>query len=592
MVQTLGIAVGNANCYVAACKDGGIEILLNDYSQRSTPAMVAFGDNGRLIGVDASSNQNMNIKNTIYDILKLVGKSYEEASNFDLPFKLEPGSNGEVIIAVTHLREEKRFTPVQILAMLLSKLKEVAGGTDCVLNCPQFYNEIQRAAVYKAAVIAGLNPLHIIPDMTAVALYYAYYRTSKTDKDSNVISFINFGQSCLQTMIAYICPKNDTIHVLASDYEPEVGGRNFDLLLANHFINSQNLQLAPRSKLRLINECEKLKKQLSANSNAIALNIDCLISEDRDFSGSIDRATFEQFAEPLFKKIADCLIRTQENARKQYGILIKKLNSEKPKKKPTKSKSPEKPASQPAQDNGTQDKSKESELDKQPMEGVEIAADQPEAPVENPASTQPMDTIQNGIEAEDTSRLNEYKVFAVEIVGGSSRVPAFKRIVKDVFGLEPSTTLNTDEAVARGCVLHCATLHPGVKVKRQVRIEEVDQINIDLKSLKIEKELRDVEASLCEYDRQWKCRMDARNSLEEYIFDCRSKNLFVDEVNNIEDWLYEEGDTCSKEDFIVRLQDLKAREQILRKAQQPEPELNQEQPIQEQSEQDAPPTET
>lgn len=562
MIQTLGIALGNANCYVAAAKDGGIEILLNDYSQRSTPAMVAFGEFGRLIGVDASQNQMMNLKNTIYNLLKLVGRPYSEAIALNLPFKLEEGEDGQVYIVVTHLREERRFTVVQILAMLFTKLKDIAGVADCVINCPQFYNQEQRQVVNVAARIAGFNPLDIIPDMSAVALYYTHYRTKKTDATNNIVGFVNFGQSCLQTMIAYINPKDDVITVLAAESEPDIGGRDFDLLLAEYFIKTQNMDLSPKAKLRLVNECERLKKQLSANSNSIPIHVECLESEDKDFSGSIDRATFEQLAEGLLSKVHDCLSRTIEKAKDQFA-LIQKIQLEQAKKSKSDSKkktpSPKKPEAE-------QNKQAEEEkMDLDPSNNDQCTQNSEADPVDKVEQTN--EKVESKVDVPSQSPKKEeinpqpptpFSIHSVEIVGGSSRIPAFKGVVKTVFGLEGSTTINTDEAVARGCVLYCAILHPGIQVKRHVTIKESNPISIDWRTVKVGKELCKIEADLTECDRQWRARMDALNSLEEYIFDCRAKNKLVDEVNSLEDWLFDEGDNCTKEELIDRLTKLKA----------------------------------
>lgn len=479
MVQSLGISVGNANSYVAAGQGGGIEMLLNEYSNRSTPSMVAFTDHSRSIGVDASSNVFMNIKNTVYDLMLLLGKSYKEITQFiqdnrlTYSFKLEEDQDGRALVVVRHLGEERKFTITQLLAMLLTKLRGVAyGSTDCVLSCPQFFNETQKAALVQAALIAGLNPLQVISDMSAVVLNYAYYRTKKEDTNK-FIAFINFGQSNLQTVIAELVPQEDVVRILAADHEL-IGGTDFDKTLANHFVETCKLNLTPKSYLKLVSSCEKLKKLLSANPNEIPLHVESLISEDEDFTARIDRATFELLSQNLLNRVEACFKRTLESAKAAMG---------------------------------------EAEL----------------------------------------------KLEIVEMVGGSIRVPAIKHLAETVFGLPPSTTLNTDEAVTRGCVLHCATLHPGMKVKREVKILGTCDSELNRnQELHLEEELR-VERDLIESDKKYKNATEARNTLEEYIYTARSKlqdgDPILVQLNDTLEWL--DGDLGSAEDYGKKLTELK-----------------------------------
>lgn len=486
MVQSLGISLGNANTYVAAGQGGGIEILLNEYSNRSTPSMVAFTDHCRSIGVDASSNLFMNLKNTIYDLMILVGKPYKDISSVvgDYFFTFEEGSDGQALVLVRHLGEERKFTITQVLAMLFTKLKTVSSGaTDCVISCPQFFDDHQKAAVANAALVAGMNPLQIISDMSAIVLNYAYYRTTKNDAHK-FIAFINFGQSNLQTVIAWLTPEEDLVRILASESE-SIGGRDFDKLLADHFVKEHKLHLTPKSELKLVFACEKLKKNLSANANEIPIHVESLISEDKDFTARIDRAIFEEMIQGLLQKVESCFQRTLENARSLASMV--------------------------------------------------------------------------GL---------EFDLNTLELVGGSTRIPAIKQLAQKVFNLPPSTTLNTDEAVARGCVLHCATLHPGMKVKREVQILNSEAF-FKPGSLTCDKELHRIESDLVECDKRYKARTEARNNLEEYIYSERSKlqegDGLLTSLTNTLDWLFsDEGEDAPEQEYITRFGELK--KAIIKKA--------------------------
>lgn len=600
MVQSLGISVGNSNSYVAAGQGGGIELLLNEYSNRSTPSMVAFTDHSRSIGVDASSNHFMNIKNTIYDLMVLIGKPYRELEPKNYSFGLEEANDGQALVVVRHLGEERKFTITQVLAMLFTKLRGIAyDATDCVISCPQFFNEVQKESLVQAALIAGLNPLQIISDMSAVVLNYAYYRTTKDDTHK-FIAFINFGQSNLQCVIAWLTPREDIVRILAAESE-SVGGRDFDKILAEHFINENNLTLTPKAYLKLVSSCEKLKKLLSSNTNEIPIQVESLISEDKDFSARIDRASFENISKDLLAKVEACFRRTLDNAKANFDKMMaevadsakatevargaeaakaveaaKKAEAAKAhtaevakavaaaKVEQASEADPEQQANgdQPVSPEGGE-KPKEVPMDSEPEELSKAKSE--EAKAVQAAKTAKAAEKAMASQANKLTKLAEIKfdLKVVEMVGGSTRVPAIKQLVQDVFQLTPSTTLNTDEAVARGCVLHCATLHPGMKVKREVKILGSESF-YKPGSTTCDKELRRIELELVTSDRKYKSRTEARNNLEEYIYMERSKlqegDQFLNQLSETLDWLFsDEGEDAPEEDYNTKLNELKAK---------------------------------
>lgn len=618
MVQSLGISVGNSNSYVAAGQGGGIEILLNEYSSRATPSMVAFTDHSRSIGVDAASNFFMNLKNTVYDLILLLGKPYKDLTN-DYPFKIEEGSNGEALVVVRHLGEEKKFTITQVLAMLFTKLRGIAGNaTDCVISCPQFYNEQQKNSLFQAALIAGLKPLQIISDMSAVVLNYAYYRTSKEDTHK-FIAFINLGQSNLQTAVAWFNPREDSVAILASDSE-FFGGRDFDRKLAEHFIKKRNLDLNQKQFLKLVNSCEKVKRLLSANTNEIPVHVESLISEECDFTDKIDRATFEEMCQPILAKVEDCFKRTFENAKKTFaqfstevaetakGVEIARAEEttkavqaakaaeeakarraeiaksvEAEKAAAAKAKKENAEAAQP----DSNDKSTESQesTDAKPDDASnnneKSSGDKESKP--EPMDTEPEELAKakvaesKAIQAAKTaksaektiaSRANElrklaelkFDLQAVEMIGGSIRVPIIKKLAQEIFNLAPSTTLNTDEAVARGCVLHCATLHPGMRVKREVIIKGSESF-FKPEKMTCEADLQRIESDLISADSKYKSLTEARNNLEEFIYSERSKLAENDplqgQLSEALDWLFDDDGQSTEEDYLNKICDLR-----------------------------------
>lgn len=563
MVQSLGISVGNANSYVAAGQGGGIEILLNEFSNRSTPSMVAFTEQTRSIGVEASSNLFMNLKNTVYDLMVLLGKPFKEVKADQYPFKIEEGPDGGVLVVVRHLNEERKFNMTQILAMLFTKLRYIAKESiDCVLSCPQYYSDHQKSALIQAAMIAGLNPLQVISDMTAVVLNYAYYRTTKDDPDK-FIAFINFGQSNLQCVVAWLTPKEDIIRILAAESE-RIGGSDFDRLLADYFIETHGLSLTQKSYLKLVSACEKLKRNLSANSNEIPLNVESLISEDKDFSSRIERATFEQLADKLFQQAESCFRRTLESAQQNFDKIIVALREEAEAAKVAEAaKAAEAAAKAAAKAAEAAAKAAEEAKagDATETGDTDMSDDSPKST----DSTKPADAAQpNNVAKPATDKAEvpqiKFELHATEVVGGSSRIPAVRRVIQDVFKMTPSTTLNTDEAVARGCVLHCATLHPGTKVRRNIKVFGADLYST---RMNCDKNLRRVELELITHDRKHISRTEARNNLEEYIYSERSVlqdgDTFKTNLSDALDWLFsDEGEDASEEEYNTKLAELRS----------------------------------
>lgn len=584
MVQSLGISVGNSNSYVAAGQGGGIEILLNEYSNRSTPSMVAFTDHSRSIGVDAANNIFMNIKNTIYDIMVLVGRPYKEIisseKRLNYPFKLEEADDGQALVVIRHLGVERKFNLTQILGMLFTKLRGVASGArDCVISCPQFFGDNQKAALVSAALIAGLNPLQIISDMSAVVLNYAYYRTTKEDTHK-IIAFINFGHSNLQSVVAWLNPREDIVQILAAESE-SIGGRDFDKILADHFVKEHKLTLTPKSYLKLVFACEKLKKLLSATANEIPLHVESLISEDQDFTARIDRATFEEVSKNLLNQIESCFKKTLANAKANFDKMIAEVKEVNGSIAANKEQAKEAASVPPSNAPNTEEAAARDGAALNPeMKGDEAAkavdVEMVDGPTKTPANKEQAQNVSGVPPSTNTEeaaskegatlhlglKLEDFaKVAEVEMVGGTTRIPAIKQLVQDVFSVSPSTTLNTDEAVARGCVLQCATLHPGMKVKREVKIIGSDTF-VKPGSLTCDEGLRRVELELVTSDSKYKSRTEARNNLEEYIYSERSKlqqgDGFLDELAQTLDWLFsDEGEDASEEDYNNKLNGLK-----------------------------------
>ncbi|CAJ0832697.1 11495_t:CDS:2, partial [Entrophospora sp. SA101] len=181
----IGIDLGTTYSCVGVHLNGRVEILANDQGHRITPSFVAFTDDERLVG-DAAKNQAANNpQNTIFDVKRLIGRRFSDKDvQNDLkhfPFKVVDNDD-KPAISVKVKGEEKLFTPEEISAMILVKMKEIAESflgkkvTHAVVTVPAYFNDAQRQATKDAGVIAGLNVMRIVNEPTAAAIAYGLDR--------------------------------------------------------------------------------------------------------------------------------------------------------------------------------------------------------------------------------------------------------------------------------------------------------------------------------------------------------------------------------------------------------------------------------
>eukprot|EP00049_Salpingoeca_infusionum_P017324 m.352552 g.352552 ORF g.352552 m.352552 type:complete len:833 (+) comp16551_c0_seq1:542-3040(+) len=317
-MDCVGIDVGAQTSLFAAPKAGGIEVLLNDYSQRQTASVVAFGDKTRSMGESGKQKMVIGYKNTVAYFTSLVGRQYSSPDVQQMLktayFKHEAMADGTVGAKVMHNGEQKVFNMTQILGMLLSHLKQcteaslAAPVADCVLGVPCSYNDAQRQAMLDACEIANLNCLRLFNETTAVALAYGIYKKDlpETAETPRRVVFADFGHSNLQLSLCDLV--KGKLKMVTTKFAA-IGGQDFDAVLLQHmaklFKEKTKLDVFenPRAVIRLRSECEKLKKNLSANSTDLPLNIECLM-EERDFSARLNRADFEELAREQFDRIS------------------------------------------------------------------------------------------------------------------------------------------------------------------------------------------------------------------------------------------------------------------------------------------------
>jgi len=203
----IGIDLGTTYSCVGIYKNGNVEIIANDQGNRTTPSWVSFGEE-RLIGDAAKSASGQNIANTIYEIKRMMGRDYNDPILQKdlklLPYKVV-NVNNKPKVEITTNDGPKLFTPEEISAMILGKMKSIAENylgakvTDAVVTVPAYFNDAQRQATKDAGVIAGLNVLRVINEPTAAAM--AYGLEKKADgKGRNVLIF-DFGGKVLLPVV-------------------------------------------------------------------------------------------------------------------------------------------------------------------------------------------------------------------------------------------------------------------------------------------------------------------------------------------------------------------------------------------------------
>lgn len=192
----IGIDLGTTYSCVGVYANGKVEIIANDQGNRTTPSYVSFTDTERLIGDSAKATASMNSSNTVYDAKRLLGRDFNDThlqqDMKSLSYKIVcDGKKPKV--QVEFKGETKQFTPEEVSAMILTKMKETAEAylgekvTDAVVTVPAYFNDAQRQATKDAGVIAGLNVLRIINEPTAAAIAYGLDKNSKEER--NVLIF-------------------------------------------------------------------------------------------------------------------------------------------------------------------------------------------------------------------------------------------------------------------------------------------------------------------------------------------------------------------------------------------------------------------
>lgn len=336
MSTPFGVDLGTDNTVIACARNRGIDIIVNEVSNRATPSLVGFGPKNRYLGEAGKNQQTSNIKNTVENIKRIIGLPYDhpdfaiEQQYFNVPL-VKNQVDGGVSAKVRYLGKQQEFTATQLAGMYLGKIKDItfketkANLSDICLSVPGWYTEKQRRAAADACKIAGLNPVRIVNEVTAAAVGYGVFKQNELPEDEyKKIAFIDIGHSSYQVAIAAV--KKGELKILGSAFDKHFGGRDFDRALAEHFAQEFkgkykiDIKENPKAYYRVLVAAQKLKKVLSANTQA-PLNIESVMN-DVDVSSSMTREEMEEMVQPLLARIHVPI----ESALRDAGVTVDEID--------------------------------------------------------------------------------------------------------------------------------------------------------------------------------------------------------------------------------------------------------------------------
>ncbi len=311
MGKIIGIDLGTTNSCVAVMQGGDPVVIPNQEGERVTPSVVAFTESGEiLVGQTAKRQAITNPENTIFAIKRLMGRKYDspevQRDIKILPYKIVRAPNGDAHVEV----RGKRYSPPEISAMILRKLKEAAESylgekvTDAVITVPAYFNDSQRQATKDAGRIAGLNVRRIINEPTAASLAYGMDK-----KGEKKIAVFDLGGGTFDISILEV--GEGVFEVKATSGDTHLGGEDFDMRIVNYiadeFMKEHGIDLRKdRMALQRLKEAaEKAKKELSTLLET-EINLPFITADasgPKHLSMKLTRAKFESLVEDLVEKV-------------------------------------------------------------------------------------------------------------------------------------------------------------------------------------------------------------------------------------------------------------------------------------------------
>src|SRR5690349_1293657 len=312
MAKVLGIDLGTTNSCMSVMEGGDPVVLENSEGARTTPSIVAFSKNGeRLVGQAAKRQAVTNPANTVFSIKRFMGRKYDEVHEEEhrVPYKIVKAANGDAHVQVEVNGERKTFSPPEISAMILAKLKSDAEAklgekiTQAVITVPAYFNDSQRNATKDAGKIAGLEVLRIINEPTAASLAYGLDK-----KKDEKIAVYDLGGGTFDISILQL--GEGVFEVKSTNGDTYLGGDDFDQRimdwLVDEFKKDQGIDLRKdRMALQRLKEAAERAKIELSSSQETEINLPFITA---DASGpkhmviKLTRAKLEQLVDDLIQR--------------------------------------------------------------------------------------------------------------------------------------------------------------------------------------------------------------------------------------------------------------------------------------------------
>ncbi|HRU04849.1 MAG TPA: molecular chaperone DnaK [Candidatus Brocadiia bacterium] len=310
MSKIIGIDLGTTNSVVAVMEGGKPTVIINSEGSRLTPSVVGFTGKERLVGQSARRQAITNPRNTVFSIKRFMGRRHSEVAAEEklVPYAIVGGPQELVKVHIDV--EGKDYTPPEISAMILQKLKQTAEDylgekvTEAVITVPAYFNDSQRQATKDAGQIAGLNVRRIINEPTAAALAYGLDKK----KDEKIVVF-DLGGGTFDVSVLNVWEEGG-LEVMATNGDTHLGGDDFDQELINYVAeqfkkdNGIDLRKDHMALQRLKEACEKAKCELSTQMQT-EVNLPFITADQsgpKHLQMTITRAKFEQLVDHLVKR--------------------------------------------------------------------------------------------------------------------------------------------------------------------------------------------------------------------------------------------------------------------------------------------------
>jgi molecular chaperone DnaK len=330
MAKTVGIDLGTTNSVIAVMEGGEPVVIPNSEGTRTTPSVVAFTKSGeRLVGGLARRQAAVNPENTISSIKRFMGRRLTEVESERkiVPYEVKAGKDDRVVVNVPSAGKE--FTPEEISAMILQKLKADAEAylgekvTDAVITVPAYFNDSQRQATKNAGQIAGLNVLRIINEPTAASLAYGLEK-----KENETILVFDLGGGTFDVSVLDV--GDGVFEVKATNGDTHLGGDDYDRRivdwLAEEFKKENGIELkADRQALqRLTEAAEKAKIELSSRLET-TVNLPFITADQngpKHLETTLTRAKFESLTNDLTERLKQPFFQALKDA----GLTAQQIN--------------------------------------------------------------------------------------------------------------------------------------------------------------------------------------------------------------------------------------------------------------------------